>query len=77
MNPEDKNTIQEPAKKFELFNYWVINGFNGFDLFTVRLETGVFAYVNALQIIICNFEFRFYIPKPTTKDKTDGGEEEK
>lgn len=62
MNEENNEQIIEPKTRLEIFNYWT-HSFNGFDLFTVRYETMIFAYVNALQIVLFNFEFRFYINK--------------
>ena len=65
----EKEVIEEPNTKFEMFNYWK-NGFNGFNLFSIRLEKDMFAYVNALQIVLFNIEFRWYLPK-STKESED------
>lgn len=47
--------------KIEFYNYW--KHYDGFELIRIAWQTEIFTEYNALQIWICNFELRIYIPK--------------
>ena len=61
--------ITEPLEKrdteevFEFHNNWPVIDQMGFELFSIRWIDDMFAFVNALQIVILNFEFRFFFKK--------------
>ena len=55
----------------EFYNYWKIPGMD-FCLFRISRIDEVFAHSKALQIIIFNFEIRFYISERKNNEKNNG-----
>lgn len=55
--------IRDREEFFEFYNYWTRMSEMGFQLFSISFVESAFFYVNALQIVILNFEFRFYLKK--------------
>ena len=59
----NQENIEEGAG-LEFHNYWKdFQHFKRIEIFTVSWMDNVFAFSNALSVVIFNFEFRFYFKK--------------